>query len=373
MQKNPIRVAVVGVGNCCTSLLQGIAKYKAHTTPIDSHFVGLMHPTIGRYTPADIEFVAAFDVNETKIGLSLAEACMAPPNNVTDPYQPLTDVIGPAIVQRGPLGDGVGVNYAQRIDVSTGANLVDVAQVLRDTEANVVVNYLPVGSEEATKLYAQSALEAGCAFVNAIPVFLACDPDWSAKFEKAGLPLLGDDIKSQFGATILHRALVTEMTRRGLTIDETSQLNIGGNMDFVNLMEESRLGSKRKSKRDAVTSMIPGGICEDRVHISPSAYVEHLGDRKWAYIQVQARGFAGARIELEVKLEVEDSPNSAGVVIDAVRCARLAMDRGLGGPLIDPCAFLFKSPPAQLTDDVAFVGMEAFCARSIEEIEDGTD
>lgn len=355
-----VRVAVVGVGNCASALVQGVQFYRAHPEVL----TGLMHPTVGPYTPAHIDFVAAFDVSQRKIGLPLEEAIFAEPNCV--PVMPGWDARerdSGVVVQSGLIGDGVAEHVQDVVPVSQegGAILSDIVTALRRAEADVLVNYLPVGSQVATEFYATAALEAGCGFVNAIPVFLASTESWRKLFETAGLPLIGDDIKSQYGATILHRIIVSEMGRRGLKVLRTSQLNVGGNMDFRNMMDAGRLGSKKKSKGQAVTSMVAGGLSPDNVHIGPSDYVPFLGDSKWAHIHVEAEGFARQPIRLECKLEVPDSPNSAGVVIDAVRCAKMAMRDGVAGALVVPSAFLMKSPPVQVPDTEAAEAMTEWC------------
>jgi myo-inositol-1-phosphate synthase len=317
---------------------------------------GLMHVVLGGYHVRDVEFVAAFDVDAEKVGLDLGKAISAGPNNTVK----FADV--PALnveVQRGPTFDGLGKYYREIVEESP-AEPVDVAQVLRDTKADVLVSYLPVGSEQAQKHYAQACLDAGVAFVNAIPVFIASDPEWAAKFEKAGVPIVGDDIKSQVGATIVHRILSRLFEDRGLAIDHTYQLNFGGNMDFKNMLERERLQSKKISKTQSVTSQIDQGISTEDVHIGPSDHVPWLQDRKWAYIRLEGRNFGDVPLNVELKLEVWDSPNSAGVIIDAVRCAKLALDRGIGGPLLGPSAYFMKSPPVQYTDDQARDLVEAF-------------
>jgi myo-inositol-1-phosphate synthase len=353
-----VRVAIVGVGNCATSLVQGVEYYKdadpASTVP------GLMHVKFGDYHVSDIEFVAAFDVDAKKVGFDLSEATQASQNNtikITD--VPPTGVI----VQRGPTLDGLGKYYRLTIDESD-AEPVDVVQVLKDTEADVLVSYLPVGSEDADKFYAQCAIDAGVAFVNALPVFIASDPEWAAKFEEAGVPIVGDDIKSQVGATITHRVLAKLFEDRGVSLDRTYQLNVGGNMDFKNMLERERLESKKVSKTQAVTSNLHGSLAgktDDRnVHIGPSDYVAWLDDRKWAYVRLEGRAFGDVPLSLEYKLEVWDSPNSAGIIIDAVRAAKIAKDRGLGGPVHSASTYLMKSPPIQRPDDEGRAHLEAF-------------
>jgi myo-inositol-1-phosphate synthase len=349
-----VRVAVAGVGNCASSLVQGVEFYR-DADPAE-RVPGLMHVVLGGYHVRDVEFVAAFDVDAAKVGLDLGKAISAGPNNTVK----FADV--PALnveVQRGPTFDGLGKYYREVVEESP-AEPVDVAQVLRDTKADVLVSYLPVGSEQAQKHYAQACLDAGVAFVNAIPVFIASNPEWAAKFEKAGVPIVGDDIKSQVGATIVHRILSRLFEDRGLAIDHTYQLNFGGNMDFKNMLERERLQSKKISKTQSVTSQIDQGISTEDVHIGPSDHVPWLQDRKWAYIRLEGRNFGDVPLNVELKLEVWDSPNSAGVIIDAVRCAKLALDRGIGGPLLGPSAYFMKSPPVQYTDDQARELVEAF-------------
>jgi myo-inositol-1-phosphate synthase len=349
-----IRLAIAGVGNCASSLLQGIEFYKdAHPA---ERVPGLMHVELGGYHIRDIELVAAFDVDANKVGLDASKAVFAGPNNTIKfsdvPHQGVT-------VLRGPTLDGFGEFYRQTCDESP-AEPVDVAQVLRDTKADVLVSYLPVGSDQAQKYYAQACLETGVAFVNAIPVFIASDPEWAAKFEAAGVPIVGDDIKSQVGATIVHRTLARLFEDRGTTIDHTYQLNFGGNMDFMNMLERSRLKSKKISKTQSVTSQIDAGISDHDVHIGPSDHVPWLDDRKWAFIRLEGRNFGDVPLTVELKLEVHDSPNSAGVIIDALRCAKVAKDRGIGGPVTAACQYFMKSPPVQIHDDDARDALEAF-------------
>ena len=353
-----VRVAIVGVGNCATSLIQGVHYYRdadpTGTVP------GLMHVAFGEYHVSDIEFVAAFDVDAKKVGFDVAEATHASENNTIK----ITDVPPLGItVQRGPTLDGLGKYYRETIEESD-AEPVDVVQVLRDAEVDVLVSYLPVGSEQADKFYAQCAIDAGVAFVNALPVFIASDPEWAAKFEAAGVPIVGDDIKSQVGATITHRVLAKLFEDRGVALDRTYQLNVGGNMDFKNMLERDRLESKKVSKTQAVTSNLTGSLAgktaDKNVHIGPSDYVAWLDDRKWAYVRLEGRAFGDAPISLEYKLEVWDSPNSAGIIIDAVRAAKIAKDRGIGGPIISASSYLMKSPPVQLPDEEGRARVEAF-------------
>ncbi len=353
-----VRVAIVGVGNCATSLIQGVHYYRdadpTGTVP------GLMHVAFGEYHVSDIEFVAAFDVDAKKVGFDVAEATHASENNTIK----ITDVPPLGItVQRGPTLDGLGKYYRETIEESD-AEPVDVVQVLRDAEVDVLVSYLPVGSEQADKFYAQCAIDAGVAFVNALPVFIASDPEWAAKFEAAGVPIVGDDIKSQVGATITHRVLAKLFEDRGVALDRTYQLNVGGNMDFKNMLERDRLESKKVSKTQSVTSNLTGSLAgktsDKNVHIGPSDYVAWLDDRKWAYVRLEGRAFGDAPISLEYKLEVWDSPNSAGIIIDAVRAAKIAKDRGIGGPIISASSYLMKSPPVQLPDEEGRARVEAF-------------
>jgi len=353
-----VRVAIVGVGNCATSLIQGVEYYK-NADP-DSTVPGLMHVNFGDYHVSDVEFVAAFDVDAKKVGFDLSEATQASENNtikITD--VPPTGVI----VKRGPTLDGLGKYYLQTIEQSD-EEPVDVVQALKDAEVDVLVSYLPVGSEEADKFYAQCAIDAKVAFVNALPVFIASDPEWAKKFEDAGVPIVGDDIKSQVGATITHRVMAKLFEDRGVALDRTYQLNVGGNMDFKNMLERERLESKKVSKTQAVTSNLTGslaGLKDSRnVHIGPSDYVAWLDDRKWAYVRLEGRAFGDVPLNLEYKLEVWDSPNSAGIIIDAVRAAKIAKDRGLGGPILSASAYLMKSPPVQMEDDLGRAELEKF-------------
>jgi myo-inositol-1-phosphate synthase len=351
-----IRVAIAGVGNCASSLVQGVSYYR-NSDPTES-VPGLMHVTLGDYHVGDVEFVAAFDVDAAKVGLDLSKGIFAGPNN-TIRFAPVEDL--GVTVQRGPTFDGLGKYYRQTVEESP-AEPVDVAQVLRVTQADVLVSYLPVGSEEAQRHYAQACLDAKVAFVNAIPVFIASDPEWAAKFTAAGVPIVGDDIKSQVGATIVHRLLARLAEDRGMVLDRTYQLNVGGNMDFKNMLERERLESKKISKTQSVTSQIEHGISSDNVHIGPSDHVPWLEDRKWAYIRLEGRNFGDVPLNIELKLEVWDSPNSAGVIIDAVRCAKIAKDRGLGGPVESASAYFMKSPAKQYHDEVARQMVEDFAA-----------
>src|SRR4030081_262257 len=349
-----IRVAIAGVGNCACSLVQGIEYYR-NADPSDT-VPGLMHVSLGGYHVGDVEFVAAFDVDAAKVGLDLGQAVFAGQNN-TIRFSPVGEI--GVEVQRGPTLDGLGKYYRQTIEESP-AEPVDVAEVLRATGADVLVSYLPVGSEAAQKHYAQACLDAKVAFVNAIPVFIASDPEWAQKFTDSGVPIVGDDIKSQVGATIVHRLLARLFEDRGLVLHRTYQHNVGGNMDFKNMLERERLESKKISKTQSVTSQIDNGIAADDVHIGPSDHVPWLDDRKRAYIRLEGRNFGDVPLNVELKLEVWDSPNSAGVIIDAVLCAKLAKDRGIGGPLLGPSAYFMKSPPVQYPDDQAHRLVEEF-------------
>jgi myo-inositol-1-phosphate synthase len=355
-----VRVAIVGVGNCASSLVQGVEYYRA-ADPND-RVPGLMHVTFGDYHVSDVEFVAAFDVDAKKVGMDLAEAIVASENNTIK----LCDVPPTGVlVQRGPTFDGLGQYYREIIQESD-QQPVDVAQALRDARVDVVVSYLPVGSEQADKFYAQAAIDAGCAFVNALPVFIASDPVWAKKFEDAGLPIVGDDIKSQVGATIVHRALAKLFEDRGVELLRTYQLNFGGNMDFMNMLERSRLVSKKISKTQSVTSQVPHEMAKSDVHIGPSDHVPWLDDRKWAYIRLEGRSFGDTPLNAELKLEVWDSPNSAGVIIDALRAAKIAKDRGIGGPILSASSYFMKSPPVQYHDHDAHAAVEAFIRGEVE-------
>jgi myo-inositol-1-phosphate synthase len=349
-----IRLAIAGVGNCASSLVQGLVYYR-DADPADD-VPGLMHVQLGPYHVRDVDVVAAFDVDATKVGTDVGKAIFAGQNN-TIRFAPVADL--GVTVQRGPTLDGFGKYYAAIAEESPEP-AVDVAQALRDAQVDVLVSYLPVGSEQAQKHYAQACLDAGVAFVNAIPVFIASDPEWAAKFEAANVPIVGDDIKSQVGATIVHRILARLFEDRGMVLDRTYQLNVGGNMDFKNMLERDRLESKKISKTQSVTSQIDHGIAAHDVHIGPSDHVPWLDDRKWAYIRLEGRNFGDVPLNVELKLEVWDSPNSAGVIIDAVRCAKLALDRGIGGPLLAPSAWFMKSPPIQYRDEEAHVLVERF-------------
>jgi len=358
--KGEIRVAIIGVGNCANSLVQGITYYKDATN--DSEIPGLMHPVLGGYHIKNINFVLALDVDAKKVGLDLAEAIWASENNTIK----FANVIKTGVsVKRGATLDGLGRYYKETITESTAAP-VDVVAELKSNKVDVVICYLPVGSEEAAKFYAQCAIDAGCAFVNALPVFIASDPVWADKFTKAGLPIVGDDIKSQVGATITHRIMAKLFQDRGVHLDRTYQLNVGGNMDFKNMLERDRLESKKISKTQSVTSQLDYDLGAKNVHIGPSDYIPWLDDRKWAYVRLEGRAFGDVPLNLEYKLEVWDSPNSAGVIIDALRCAKIAMDRKIGGPLLSPSSYFMKSPPVQYTDEQAYTKVEQFIDGSIE-------
>ena len=351
-----IRIALAGVGNCACSLVQGLEYYR-NADPSEE-VPGLMHVELGGYHVADVGVVAAFDVDASKVGLDLGKAIFAGQNN-TIRFAAVEDL--GVEVMRGPTLDGLGKYYRETIEESL-AEPVDVATALREARVDVLVSYLPVGSEEAQKHYAQACLDAGVGFVNAIPVFIASDPVWAKKFSDAGVPIIGDDIKSQVGATIVHRMLARLFEDRGLVLDRTYQLNVGGNMDFKNMLERDRLQSKKISKTQSVTSQVERGIAAEDVHIGPSDHVAWLDDRKWAYIRLEGRNFGDVPLNVELKLEVWDSPNSAGVIIDAVRCAKLAGDRGVGGPLLGPSAYFMKSPPVQYRDEIAHRMVEEFAA-----------
>jgi len=340
-----VRVAIIGVGNCASSLVQGVEYYKDAKDGDD--IPGLMHVNLGGYHISDVEFSAAFDINATKVGKDLSKAIFAEPNCTMK----ICDVPKLGVkVGRGMTHDGLG-KYLKPVIKKAPGPTDDIVKILKETKTDVVVSYLPVGSEMATKWYVEQILEAGCAFVNAIPVFIAREPYWQKRFRDHGLPVMGDDIKSQVGATILHRVMTRLYEDRGVRLDRTYQLNVGGNTDFLNMLERERLESKKISKTNAVTSQIPGGMASRNVHIGPSDYIEWLDDRKWCYIRMEGTSFGEAPLNIEAKLEVWDSPNSAGVIIDAVRCAKLAMDNGLSGAIEAPSSYFFKSPPVQHYDD----------------------
>jgi myo-inositol-1-phosphate synthase len=350
----PVRVAIIGVGNCASALVQGVHYYRQ--APEDGFIPGLMHARLGGYHVGDLEFSAAFDIDERKVDRDLAEAIGEFPNN-TVRFAEVPKLGVP--VQRGMTHDGLGIYLSQMIKKAPGST-ADIANILRETGTHVVVNFLPVGSEMATKWYVEQVLDAGCAFVNCIPVFIAREAYWRRRFEERGLPVIGDDVKSQLGATIVHRVLARLFMDRGVRLDRTSQLNVGGNTDFYNMLERERLVSKKISKTDAVRSQLSHEMPAESIHIGPSDYVPWLQDRKWAHIRLEGRGFGDQPINVELKLEVWDSPNSAGVVIDAIRCAKVALDRGLKGALLAPSAYLMKSPPEQWADDLAHQRLERF-------------
>jgi myo-inositol-1-phosphate synthase len=358
--RTKIRTAIIGVGNCASSLVQGVEYYK-DAVP-GTKVPGLMHVQFGDYHVSDLQFVAAFDVDAKKVGFDLADAIGASENNTIK----FADVPPTGItVQRGTTLDGLGKYYQQTITESP-ADPVDVVAALREAQVDVVVCYLPVGSEDAVRFYAQCAIDAGCAFVNALPVFIAGTPEWAEKFRAAGLPVIGDDIKSQVGATITHRVLAKLFEDRGVILERTMQLNVGGNMDFMNMLERDRLESKKISKTQAVTSQVDRDLGARNVHIGPSDYVAWLDDRKWAYVRLEGRAFGDVPLNLEYKLEVWDSPNSAGVIIDAVRAAKIAKDRGIGGPILSASSYFMKSPPVQYPDDQARDNVEKFIAGEVD-------
>ena len=353
-QYEKVRVAIVGVGNCASSLVQGVEFYRSAAE--DAFIPGLMHVNLGGYHVRDVEFSAAFDVAEGKVGLDLSEAIGVAPNN-TIQFAAVPTLNVP--VHRGMTHDGLGKYLKQKITKAPGQT-ADIVEILKETKTDVLVSYLPVGSEQATKWYVEQVLEAGCGFVNCIPVFIASQPYWARRFADRELPIIGDDIKSQVGSTIIHRVLTNLFRERGVRLDHTYQLNFGGNMDFFNMLERERLESKKLSKTGAVTSQLAYALPAEAVHIGPSDYVPWLTDRKWAYIRMEGTTFGNVPLNVEVKMEVWDSPNSAGVVIDAVRCAKLALNRGIGGPLEGPSAYLMKTPPKQYTDDQARQLVEEF-------------
>jgi len=355
-----VRVAIVGVGNCASSLVQGVEYYK--DADPSNRVPGLMHVQFGEYHVRDLEFVAAFDVDAKKVGQDLAHAIYASENNTIK----IADVAPTGVtVQRGHTLDGLGKYYLETIEQSTETP-VDIVKALKDSKADVLVCYLPVGSEQAAKFYAQCAIDAKVAFVNALPVFIAGTKEWADKFTEAGVPIVGDDIKSQVGATITHRVLAKLFEDRGVILDRTMQLNVGGNMDFMNMLERERLASKKISKTQSVTSQLQHDLGKGNVHIGPSDYVQWLDDRKWAYVRLEGRAFGDVPLNLEYKLEVWDSPNSAGVIIDAVRAAKTAQDRGIGGPILSASSYFMKSPPVQYTDDEARDAVEAFIKGEVE-------
>lgn len=349
-----IRVGIIGAGNCASALVQGVEFYANATD--DTDVPGLMHVRVGDYHVGDVEFTCAFDVDANKVGLDLGKAVQMEPNN-TIRFADFPDT--GVIVSRGPTLDGLGEFYREEITESPETP-VDVVKVLKETGTEILVNYLPVGSEKAAKFYAEKCLEAGVAFVNCMPVFIASHPAWAQRFAERGIPIIGDDIKSQVGATIIHRVLAKLFEDRGVKLDHTYQLNFGGNMDFKNMLERERLVSKKKSKTQSVTSQLRNGIDRDDVHIGPSDHVPWLHDRKWAHIRLEGREFGDVPMSVDLKLEVWDSPNSAGIVIDAVRCLKLALDAGVGGPLLGPSAYFMKSPPVQHSDETARQMVEEF-------------
>ena len=357
----PIRVAIVGVGNCSASLVQGVHFYRDADPTVK--VPGLMHVKFGPYHVSDIQFVAAFDVDAKKVGLDLSQAILASENNTIKICDvPQLDVP----VQRGHTLDGLGKYYRETFTESD-EEPVNIVQALKDAKVDVLICYLPVGSEQAAKFYAQCAIDAKVAFVNALPVFIASTPEWAKKFEDAGVPIVGDDIKSQVGATITHRVLMKLFEDRGVEVQRTYQLNVGGNMDFKNMLERDRLESKKISKTQSVTSQIPDrDLGERNVHIGPSDYVAWLDDRKWAFVRLEGKTFGDVPLNLEYKLEVWDSPNSAGVIIDALRCAKIAMDRGIGGPILSASSYFMKSPPVQYFDDAAKKAVEDFIDGTVE-------
>ena len=354
MSKKKVRVAIIGVGNCASSLVQGLEYYK--NTPDDSTVPGLMHVNLGGYHISDIEITLGIDINVTKVGKDVSEAIFAEPNN-TFKFSEVPHMNAPVV--RGMTHDGLG-KYLSQVIVKAPGPTANIVKLLKETKTDVVVSYLPVGSEMATKWYVEQIIEAGCAFVNAIPVFIASSEYWGKRFKEAGLPIFGDDIKSQVGATILHRVITSLFVDRGVRIDRTYQLNFGGNTDFMNMLERERLESKKISKTGAVTSMIPYDLGANNIHVGPSDYVPWLTDRKWCYIRMEGTTFGDVPLNLEAKLEVWDSPNSAGVIIDAVRCAKLALDRGLSGPIVGPSSYFFKTPPKQFNDSICHAMTEAF-------------
>jgi myo-inositol-1-phosphate synthase len=349
-----VRVGIVGVGNCASSFIQGLSYYRGFNS--NAPVPGLMSPDIGGYTVADIEISSAFDVSAAKVNRDIGEAIVAPPNNTCTFAE--VKRVGQKVA-RGPTLDGLG-RYLREDIVEADQPEANVRELLKETGTDVVVSYLPVGSTKATEFYAEEAMAAGCAFVNCIPVFIASNPIWRARFEDCNLPLIGDDIKSQVGATIVHRILTNLCRERGIRLDRTYQLNFGGNSDFRNMLERERLESKKISKTQSVTSQLDIPLSPENVHVGPSDYVPWLTDRKWAYVRLEGTGFGGVPLNMELKLEVWDSPNSAGVVVDAVRCAKLALDRGIGGALTGPSSYLMKSPPQQFTDHEARLRMLQF-------------
>ncbi len=361
MSKKKVRVAIIGVGNCASSLVQGVEFYK--NTPDDATVPGIMHVNLGGYHIRDVEFTLGIDINAAKVGKDMSEAIFAEPNN-TYKFSDVPHLNAPVV--RGMTHDGLG-KYLSHVITKAPGPTADIVKLLKETKTDVVVSYLPVGAEMATKWYVEQIIEAGCAFVNAIPVFIASSEYWGKRFKDAGLPVLGDDIKSQVGATILHRVITSLFVDRGVQIDRTYQLNFGGNTDFLNMLERERLESKKISKTGAVTSMIPYEMDPDNVHVGPSDHVPWLTDRKWCYIRMEGTTFGNVPLNLEAKLEVWDSPNSAGVIIDAVRCAKLALERGLSGPITGPSSYFFKTPPIQYRDDICRQKTEDFISGNSNE------
>ena len=359
--KKKVRVAIIGVGNCASSLVQGVQYYKNARN--DDVIPGIMHPQLGDYHIRDIEFTLGIDVNATKVGRDLSEAIFAEPNN-TYKFCDVPKLNAPVV--RGMTHDGLGKYLSQVIEKAPGST-ADIVRLLRESRTDVVISFLPVGSEMATKWYVEQIIEAGCAFVNGIPVFIASSEYWGKRFADAGLPILGDDIKSQVGATIVHRVLTSLFVDRGVKIDRTYQLNFGGNTDFLNMLERERLESKKISKTNAVTSMIPYEIDPNNVHVGPSDHVPWLTDRKWCYIRMEGTTFGEVPLNLELKLEVWDSPNSAGVMIDALRCAKIALDREIAGPIVGPSSYFFKTPPKQFRDEIARQKVEDFISGQSDE------
>ena len=359
-----INVAIIGVGNCASSLIQGVSKYSNSTN--DEEIPGIMHPVLGEYGIGDIKFVAAFDVDQNKVGLDLSQAIFAEPNNTIK----FSDVPNQGVnVSRGMTHDGIG-RYTGEIITKSEGSTDDIVGILKDKKVDVVINYLPVGSEEATKWYVEQVLAAGCGFINCVPVFIASGAGgyWQERFKEAGSPIIGDDIKSQVGATITHRTLTRLFMDRGIRLDRTYQLNFGGNTDFMNMLERDRLASKKISKTNSVSSQIDYDMDNENIHIGPSDYVPWLTDRKWCHIKMEGTGFGDVPLNIDLKLEVWDSPNSAGVVIDAIRCAKIAKDRGLSGPIAAPSAYFMKSPLKQYTDAVAREMVENFISGDLDNI-----
>jgi myo-inositol-1-phosphate synthase len=366
MSDRKVRVAIVGVGNCASALVQGVHFYR--DAPEDTFIPGLMHPRVGTYHVRDVEFTAAFDIDSEKVGKDLSEAIFSGPNN-TRHFAEVPHLDVP--VHRGMTHDGLGKYLSELITKAPGPT-DDIVRILKKTQTDVVINFLPVGSEMATKWYVEQVLDAGCAFVNGIPVFIAREPYWQKRFAERGLPVIGDDVKSQVGATILHRMLARLFTDRGVEINRTYQLNFGGNTDFLNMLERERLQSKKVSKTRAVTSQIPYEMQEKDIHVGPSDYVPWLEDRKWCHIRMEGTTFGHVPLNVELKLEVWDSPNSAGVMIDALRMAKLALDRGMAGAVVEPSAYFMKSPPVQIPDDEAIERVEAYIAGERGTVLDGS-